>query len=209
MRVFVLGATGGSGRAFIATALAAGHEVGALVRGTGKLEARPRLTEFVGNVLEPATVERALELFRPEAVVSTLGTRGEEAGSLTGSMAPIVALLEKRGIKRFLYVSSVGVGDSIGQLGFVARAIIVPLFLAAALREKEPQEKAIMASSLDWTIVRPGNLVDEPVLGAWKVVEDPKQNLGRPVISRTDLAAFLLEELVASRYMKKAVSLTS
>lgn len=209
MRILLLGATGGSGRAFIDAALKAGHEVGALVRGRGRLTAHPGLIEFAGDVTKPETVEAAIAAFKPEAAVSTLGTRAAESGTLTEVMGPIVALFEKHGIQRFIHVSSVGVGDSIGQLGFLARAIIVPLFLKAALKEKEPQERAIMASSLEWTIARPGNLVDEPVLGAWKCVEDPRQNLGRPLVSRADLAAFMVRELAERSYLRKAVSLTS
>ncbi|MEI6386359.1 MAG: NAD(P)H-binding protein [Spirochaetota bacterium] len=209
MRILLLGATGGSGRAFIDAALKAGHEVGALVRGAGRLPVQPGLVEFSGDVTKPETVEAAIAAFKPEAAVSTLGTRGVEAGSLTEVMGPVVALFEKHGIRRFLYLSSVGVGDSMGQLGFLARAIIVPLFLKAALKEKEPQERAIMASSLEWTIARPGSLVDAPILGAWKCVENVHENLGRPVVSRADLASFLVGELAERKYLRKAVSLTS
>lgn len=214
MKILVLGATGGVGRAFREAALDAGHEVGAFVRAVGatipvdQATRNPRLIEFVGNVLDPASIAAALDAFKPDAVVSALGSRGKETGSLAASMPPLVALLEGRGVRRFVYVSSIGVGESIHQFGFVVR-LILKAALGAALREKEPQERAIMASSLDWTIVRPGGLVDSPVLDTWKVIEDPRQRLKAAQVSRRDLATFMLLELSSRHYVKKAVSLVS
>jgi uncharacterized protein YbjT (DUF2867 family) len=211
MKILLLGATGGVGRAFCQVALDAGHEVGAFVRTEGAAlgtDPNPRLFEFVGNILAPATVAAALDAFKPDAVVSALGSRGKETGNLANSMPPLLALLEERGIRRFIYVSSIGVGESMRQFGFIVRLILTAM-LGSALREKEPQEKAIMASSLDWTIVRPGGLVDAPVLGTWKVIEDPGQRLKAAQVSRRDLASFMLLELSGRQYVKKAVSLVS
>ncbi|MCU0664146.1 MAG: NAD(P)H-binding protein [Myxococcota bacterium] len=208
MRIFLLGATGGTGVAFAKAALAAGHEVGALVRSTGRLEVRARLTEFVGDVLEPQSLALALDSFKPEALVSTLGTRGRETGSLSGAMQPLIDLLHPRGIERLFYVSSMGVGDSVGHYGFLIGKVLLPLFLGKALREKEPHERAIMGSRLEWTIVRPCTLVDEPPHGSWRVIENPRQRVGNAKLCRTDLAAFLVDELENRRYVRRAVSIT-
>jgi uncharacterized protein YbjT (DUF2867 family) len=104
-------------------------------------------------------------------------------------------------------VSSMGVGESIRHYGFFVGKILLPLMLGAPLREKGPQEAAIMASSLDWTIVRPCSLVDTPIKDTWKVIEDPRQRVGSASLSRTDLATFLLGELSADRHLRKAISI--
>lgn len=53
MKIALFGATGGVGRAFVEQALAAGHEVSALVRDPARLDASsPDLRVVTGNVLD-------------------------------------------------------------------------------------------------------------------------------------------------------------
>ena len=52
-------------------------------------------------------------------------------------------------------------------------------------------EEQIRESGLDWTIVRPPRLTNEPATGAYRTAID--QNLSRGLtVSRADLAAYLL-----------------
>lgn len=62
MKIFLLGATGKTGQQILSQALAASHTVTALVRSLEKV-ARPqeRLTVIVGEALDQATVEQAVQ----------------------------------------------------------------------------------------------------------------------------------------------------
>ncbi len=55
MKIVVFGATGGTGKNVVAQALAAGHEVVAIAREPGAVEARPRLAVHQGDVLDAAS----------------------------------------------------------------------------------------------------------------------------------------------------------
>ena len=75
------------------------------------------------------------------------------------------------------------------------------------MEAKERQEQAIMASDLDWTIVRPGGLTNGPRTGNYQSGLDKSIKATR--ISRADVADFILKELAAGDYIRAtpAVSL--
>jgi putative NADH-flavin reductase len=85
--------------------------------------------------------------------------------------------------------------------------LIVKGFLRQAIQEKNAQEQIITASSDDWIIARPGGLTDGPLTGTYRVT-GPGDKVGRPSISRADVADFLLKNLTDARYVRQAVGLT-
>lgn len=210
MKIVVFGPTGRTGRAFVEQALGEGHEVVAAARHPEALHAdRVGLTVIKCDILKPGEVDHVFAIAKDaDAVVSALGSRPGSEGALVSGTETILASMEKYGIGRFLCVTSFGAGDSKYQMGFVVRFVIVNLFLKKALIEKDAQEKVVFDSRSDWTIVRPGGLTDGVRTGVYRVVDDPAAKPGRPVISRADVADFLLGELSAHRYSRKAVGLT-
>lgn len=206
MRLLVFGATGGTGRALLDQGLALGHQVTAFVRNPAALAARPGLTIVQGDVTDAAAVGRAVA--GQEAVLSALGPRGSQYGVLPGGVQNIVAAMSQAGVRRLIHVSSFGVGNSRAQMGWVARQIVVPLFLRKALDEKEIEEGIIRASDLDWIIARPGGLEDGPRTGVYRCITDPHEKVGQPRIARADVADFMLQNLADERFVRQAVGLT-
>ena len=206
MRLLVFGATGGTGRALLSQGQEQGHQVTAFVRNPAALEARPGLTIVEGDVTDAAAVSRAVA--GHEAILSALGPRGGQYGVLPGGVQNIVAAMSQAGVRRLIHVSSFGVGDSLAQMGWVARQIVVPLFLRKALDEKEIEEGIIRASDLDWIIARPGGLEDGPRTGVYRCITDPPEKVGQPRIARADVADFMLQNLVDERFVRRAVGLT-
>ncbi|MGQ9840746.1 MAG: NAD(P)-dependent oxidoreductase [Anaerolineae bacterium] len=205
MKLLIFGATGGTGRQLVTQALAQGHYVTAFVRCPEALATEhANLTLFQGDITDAAAVERAVA--GHDVVLSALGTRGGPP-VLPAGTRHILTAMRLHGIRRSIWVSSFGVGDSMAQMGWVARYVIVPLFLKAALAEKEEQERIIMADDSDWIIVRPGGLTNGPLTGRYRVV-GPGEKVGRPVISRADVADFMLKNLADPRYVRRAVGLT-
>ena len=56
--------------------------------------------------------------------------------------------MERHGIKRFTCESSLGVGDSRGQLGWLFNVFIIPLLLRNVFRDKETQQWTISAQAV-------------------------------------------------------------
>ena len=150
MRLLVFGATGGTGRALLDQGLAQGHQMTAFVRNSAALEPRAGLAIVQGDVTDAMAVGRAVA--GHEAVLSALGPRSGQYGVLPGGVQNIVAAMSQAGVRRVIHVSSFGVGDSLAQMGWVARQVFVPLFLRKALDEKEIEEEIIRGSDRDWII---------------------------------------------------------
>jgi len=197
-QIAVFGATGGTGRQLVEQALAQGYRIRALVRDPAKLAAREGLTLIQGDVLDQSTVDRCVE--GSDAVVCILGSHGSTEPVEDRGTEHILAAMKRHGQRRLIAVTSMGVGDSIEQVAAFFRAIM-KLTLKRVMEAKERQEQAIMASGLDWTIVRPGGLTDGPRTGSYQSGLDKSIKATR--VSRADVADFILRELTQGEYIGK------
>ena len=119
-----------------------------------------------GDARDEGTLARALD--GCDAVVSALGTGigFRKVGLLTVATRALVTAMTRNGVRRLVCISALGVGDSRGHGGFVFDRLFQPLLLRHAYKDKDRQEAAIRASSLDWVIVRPAMLTNDPARGA-------------------------------------------
>src|ERR1700745_3541495 len=76
MKLTIFGATGAAGTSLTGQALAAGHDVTAVVRDPARLAvpAHQRLRIVTANVMDPASIAPALD--GADAVISLIGPRG-------------------------------------------------------------------------------------------------------------------------------------
>jgi putative NADH-flavin reductase len=206
MKLLVFGATGGTGQALVSQGLEEGHQITAFVRDPAAVAPREGLTVVQGDVTNAERVRKAIA--GQGAVLSALGSRGGTEGVIAQGARNIIAGMSETGVRRLIYVTSFGVGDSLEQMGWFARTVVVGMFLKKALAEKELEELAIRSSTVDWTIVRPGSLEDGPKTGTYRCITDPKEKLGRPRIARADVADFMMKNLSSDQFVRKAVGLT-
>jgi putative NADH-flavin reductase len=199
MKVAVFGATGGTGRQIVEQALGQGHDVVALVRDPAKLLLQhDHLAVVAGDVLDRGAVERTVA--GVAAVFVSLGNTANNPDMVVSQgTAVIMAAMNAAGVKRLIVVSSLGVGDSKEQVPLFFKAIIATA-LRKVFQDKEAQERLVMASELDWTIIRPGGLTDGPATGAYRAGMD--RSIGGQ-IARSDVAAFALTQLTGDDYLRK------
>lgn len=198
MKLVVFGPTGGTGKELVAQALARGHHVTAFARTPSKVGAsHPNLTVMAGDVFDPLAVENVL--MGQDVVLVSLGGSGLLQKDQTCSVGTrhILAGMKKCGLRRLIVCSSMGVGDSRPHVPAFVR-----FMLQRPLADKEIQERELQASGLDWVIVRPTGLVDEPARGALAVVEHGPVPISR--ISRADVATFMLDQLSSDQYLHRA-----
>ena len=104
-----------------------------------------------------------------------------------GGALKLIEAAKAEGISRYLIVSSMGAGDPPADVG----GAFGDDAFGEYLRAKAEADRALTASGLDYTIVRPGMLTDEPPSGRVNVAP----RLERGSISRADVAAVLLAAL--------------
>ena len=208
MKILVLGATGATGRLIVDQALAKGHAVVALVRkkATAADLAGAELVE--GDARDGAALTRAVA--GCDAVVSSLGTAMSpfrEVTMLSTATRALVGVMAKQNIRRLVCITGIGAGDSRGHGGFFYDRLFLPLMLRNVYEDKDRQENAIRASALDWIIVRPTALNDKPPRGHIRALTDLSGIQGG-TIARADVADFVVQQLTADTWLRKAPLIT-
>ncbi len=170
MRILVVGATGGSGRAAVDALVADGHEVTAFARrASAAFAGRDGVRPVDGDVTVDADVDRAVD--GQDAVVVALGIsesavrvrlRGSTGTPLdvrSRGTAAVVAAMRRHGVRRLVVQSSYGVGETRDRLPLSSR-LVFALVLRPQIADHEVQERVVRTSGLDWTIVQPVYLTD-------------------------------------------------
>jgi putative NADH-flavin reductase len=200
MRLFILGATGGTGRQLIGQALARGHQVTAFVRSPEKLGARQQgLSVQQGDPRDAAALNLALS--GHDALLSALGPPGPRRSTiLRDSARSTVSALQSAGIRRLLIVSAAILFEDMGVLAALLRRTL----LRNVVVDSGEMEQVVTASNLEWTIVRPPRLTTAPPTGRYQVA-DNRYPPGKRALSRADLAHFLLDELDQRIHLRQIV----
>ncbi|UIR57417.1 SDR family oxidoreductase [Sphingobacterium sp. SRCM116780] len=208
MKVIIFGATGTVGIEIVRQALAMGHEVTAFVRNPEKLVQIKdnSLSIYPGDVAHLPDVEEALN--HQDAVLCALGDG--KVGKIRGiGTHNIIQAMDKMGIKRLICQTTLGMGESYGNLNFIWKHIMFGMLLKKAFQDHQAQEHYILNSQLDYTLVRPSALIDGAVTKGYQVGFDGKYKKLSLKITRADVADFMLRQLESRDYSKKAVSISN
>lgn len=207
MKLLIVGSTGTIGRQLVAQALNQGHLVTAFARDPAKLDPakHPNLRVFRGDVLDPAAVEKAVT--GQEAVLCALGAGSKGHVRATGTQN-IVWAMEQAGIKRLVCQTSLGVGDSRGNLDFFWKYIMFGLLLRAAFADHEKQEAYVRQSGLDWVLVRPAAFTNGKRTGQYRHGFSGTDKTLKLKIARPDVADFMLKQLTDDTYLRQTPGLS-
>jgi putative NADH-flavin reductase len=144
-----------------------------------------------------------------EVVVSTLGVRRITRNTvLSDGTRNILNSMREYKVRRFICETSVGVGDSRGQMGWIFDHLILTTFLKAVFADKEVQEQYIKSSDTDWIILRPAMLTNGPRTGVYQCWSGAKPAKAKMKISRADVADFAVTNFSEANYLRQAISLS-
>lgn len=215
-KIFVAGATGSTGKRIVEQLLAKGFAVKAGVRDIDKArlgfsstsqdlqfvnadvtEGSTKLAEVIGNdsdaVICATGFRPSLDLFGPWKV--------DNYGTVN-----LVEACRKVGVNRFILVSSILVnGAAMGQL--LNPAYIVLNVFGLTLVAKLQAEQHIRKSGINYTIIRPGGLRNDPPKG--NIVMEPEDTLYEGSISRDQVAEVAVEALLHPESSFKVVEIVA
>jgi putative NADH-flavin reductase len=204
-RLFILGATGGTGLALVEQARLRGHAVTAFVRSPGKLgPPRDGLTVIRGDPRSADELAGALP--GHHAVLSALGPTTLGPTTLVGDCArSTVEAMQATGVRRLVVVGVAVLFEGEGLLPALARRT----FLRNVARDHAEMERVVRESDLDWTIVRPPRLTDGARTRTYGVADGRMPPGARSTIRRADVADFLLDEVEQPAHVGRIVGLAS
>jgi putative NADH-flavin reductase len=209
VKLTIFAATGGVGRHLLTQAVAAGHDVTAVVRNPANLVADVRSVR--ADLMSPDAAALETALAGADAALSGLGPRSfadADAGVAWRGTSAIVDAMWTVGARRIIAISAAPIGTvaSPGRPqppkhdpgdGFFMRHLFAPFARTAFRRQYADvarMEEILRDSGLDWTAVRPPKLTNKPLTGAYRTAVD--QNIrGGWSVSRADVAHYMLRLL--------------
>jgi putative NADH-flavin reductase len=210
MKILLFGATGGTGKQVLVQALEQGHNVTAVVRNTNKINIKSTNLKIIESDVITSNIEDAF--IKQDAVICCLGTPANKAGTLRSQGTKnIIDAMKKANISRLICQTSLGYGDSkevLSNTSFFFKNIIVPFVLKSTFKEHQLQETIIKQSGLNWTIVRPGNLINGKKTENYKHGFSNTDKMLKIKISRADVAHFLLLQLSTTENLQKAIGVS-
>lgn len=202
MKVFVVGANGQIGKHLVDLLKdSPDHSVRAMVRKEEQSERLKKngiesaVVSLTGSVDEIANAAKGCD-----AIVFTAGSGGSTGADQTllidldGAVKTIEAA-ENLGIDRFIMVSAFQANNRENW-----NEAIKPYYVA-----KHYADRALLQSDLNYTIIRPGGLVNEPGTGKVTAAEE----LERGSIAREDVARTILASLTDENTYKRSFDLIS
>lgn len=200
--VFQIGAAGGVGRRLSALLSAQGHRVTGMHRAGGQdsVIRGAGATPVAGDLVADSVPTLAQRLAGHDAVVFSAGAHGTGVDQTTA--------IDGRGLEK--------AADAAAAAG-VRRFVLVSVFMDA-LRDrprsegfehymsvKRAADVYLAASDLDWLIVRPGDLLDDPGNG----LVNAGVSIAYGAVPRDDVAAFIAASLFHPDLNRTDIELTS
>ncbi|MEM8844560.1 MAG: SDR family oxidoreductase [Pseudomonadota bacterium] len=211
-KILVIGASSGIGLYVTRQALEKGHHVKAFARSAADIDINnPNLEKVRGDALSLNDVESALA--DCDTVVSALGVK-LNTKLITGPITLfseatriLIPLMQQKNIKRLICVTGFGAGESISAINSFQK-IGFNMVFGRAYSDKSLQEKSIIDSQLDWTIVRPGVLLNCSKPESYKILAN-KDEWRNGIITRKNVADFIVNEITNNQYIHQAPVLVS
>ena len=199
MKLFVMGATGRTGREIVEQALARGHHVTGFVRSPESITSKnERLTVLKGNAMDENQLFDAMQ--NHDAVLSALGPRKvfKPSSLLHDSALATTRVMNRSGVKRLVVLSAAAHFPGIPNR-------IASFIMRNHMRDSLAMEEIVQASSLDWTIARPPRLTEEDYT-SYRSREGAAPKMGF-TLARKAVAAFMLDAIEQKKHFRKIVGL--
>ncbi len=186
--VLVFGGTSGCGLETVKLLRSQGREVTVFVRPTSNREGLEPLgvSYVVGDALNADDVAAAYASGTFDVVVSSLGgRRGQPRPDYIGNKNINEAALAT-GVARVIQVSAIGIDSAPTEKPDASD------FMGNIYYEKKRGEDHLIESGLDYTIIRPGGLVDGPSTGNGQLA--PRDSEGGSIM-RADVALLVVQAM--------------
>ncbi len=204
MKIAVFGATGGTGIEIIKQALAQGHEITALVRDPQKLSLNDKKLNIIkGDVLNKDDVSKMVK--GSDAVLVALGVKPPSKAIVVGpGTKNIIEAMKEQSIKRLIVQSAMFMDDTVRKNSLLV-SLLTKTFMKGLYDDKLVQEAAVRESGLEWVILRPVGLKNGSKTETYRFGESLKLKGLFPMISRADVADFMIKQLQSDANLHKMV----
>lgn len=208
MNITIIGASAGIGLEAVKRGLNRNHSITTLSRSEVQLEEKNSLNMIIGDATNKADLVRSIQ--NADAIIVTLGTsKNMKATTLFSDFATLIVAIhrEKKIDVPFLFVTGFGAGESKNYVPWLVKMFLKYL-LKDVYADKTRMEEIITHSDLNWTVVRPGRLLDKELTEQYRIENTLFKGINIGGINRADVADFLIKQAEKQTELKKYIALS-
>lgn len=205
-----MGATGRTRKLLLRQMLDRDYKVNVLIRDNERMIMHPNMLVFEGTPTDEKALEKAIE--GCDVIISALNISSTcdfpwaplrtQPDFLSQILRNVITLGTGLGVKRVIILSAWGVGDTKSDIPWWFKWLIDYSNIGAAYRDHERQEKLLVDSGMDYTIIRPVGLINSETE---KNVLVSLNNAPKPglTISRKNVTRFIISVLENDWYINQ------
>jgi putative NADH-flavin reductase len=208
MNITIIGASAGLGLETVKRGLNRKHSITTLSRSEIQLEEKNSLNTILGDATNKADLLKSIE--NAEAIIVTLGTRKQmKATTLFSDFAKLIVDIHKEHKidVPFIFVTGFGAGESKNYVSWLVK-LFLKYLLKDVYADKTKMEEIITNSDLNWTVVRPGRLLDKELTEKYRIENKLFKGINIGGINRSDLADFLIKQAEKQTELRKFVAIS-
>ena len=208
MNITIIGASGGIGLETVKRGLNRNHTITTLSRSEIKIEKNNSLKMILGDATHKADLLKSIQ--NTEAIIVTLGTsKNMKTTTLFSDFAKLIVEIhrETKINVPFIFVTGFGAGESKNYVPWLVK-MFLKYMLKDVYADKTKMEEIITASDLNWTVVRPGRLLDKELTEKYRVENKLFKGINIGGINRADVADFLIKQAENQTELNKYIGIS-
>jgi putative NADH-flavin reductase len=208
MNITIIGASAGIGLEAVKRGLDRNHSITTLSRSDIEIEEKKWLKVIIGDATNKADLLSSIQ--NADAIIVTLGTsKNMNATTLFSDFAQLMVEIQKENKIDipFIFVTGFGAGESKNYVPWLVK-MFLKYFLKDVYADKTKMEEIITNSDLNWTVVRPGRLLDEELTEKYRIENKLFKGINVGGINRADVADFLIKQAEKQTELKKYIAIS-
>ena len=208
MNITIIGASAGVGLETVKRGLDRNHSITTLSRTGIEIEENRSLNVIIGDATNKADLLNSIQ--GADALIVTLGTgKNMKATTLFSDFAKLIVEIhsENKIAIPIIFVTGFGAGESKNYVSWLVR-LFLKYMLKDVYADKTKMEEIITHSDLNWTVVRPGRLLDKPLTEKYRTENKLFKGINIGGINRADVADFLIKQAEKQTELKKYVGIS-
>ncbi len=208
MNITIIGASGGIGLETVKRGLNRKHTITTLSRSEIKIEEKKSLRMIIGDATNKTDLLNSIQ--NAEAIIVTLGTaKNMKSTTLFSDFAKLIVEINRENKIEipFIFVTGFGAGESENYVSWLIK-LFLNYLLKDVYADKTKMEEIITDSNLNWTVVRPGRLLDKALTEKYRVENKLYKGINIGGINRADVADFLIKQAENQTELKKYIGLS-
>ena len=208
MNLTIIGASAGIGLETVKRGLNRNHSITTLSRSEINIEEKQSLNMILGDATNKADLFKSIQ--NADALIITLGTgKNMKPTTLFSDFAKLILEIhnENKITIPFIFVTGFGAGESENYVPWLVKMFLKYL-LKDVYADKTKMEEMITHSDLNWTVVRPGRLLDKELTEKYRIENKLFKGINIGGINRADVADFLIKQAENQTELKKYIGIS-